>query len=162
MWVTTRREEKKKNVEDSKRDWRKRSVGQNELFLVWWSIDLVLVWAVEMDLMDAGCKSLGFSVSIETDLVIVWVVEVDLISVREIDPFWTKKEANASNFKSQSALDEWLSVLLVINEQKRSGVQLPPISYLHLFWNAHPNKSQAGEIVERRPSTGTGLTRRGP
>ena len=40
-----------------------------------------------MDLMDAGCKSLGFSVSIETDLVIVWVVEVDLISVREIDPF---------------------------------------------------------------------------
>ena len=33
---------------------------------------------------DAGHKSLGFSVSIETDLVFVWVVDMDLTSVYEI------------------------------------------------------------------------------
>ena len=35
-----------------------------------------LTWFV-----DAGGKSLGYSVSIEIDLVFVWVVEIDSISV---------------------------------------------------------------------------------
>ena len=33
--------------------------------------------------LDAGRKSLGFSVSIEIDLVFVWVVKIDLISLRD-------------------------------------------------------------------------------
>ena len=36
--------------------------------------------------LDAGRKSLGFSVSIEIDLFFVWVVEIDLIAVWGIDP----------------------------------------------------------------------------
>ena len=35
--------------------------------------------------LDAGRKSLGFSVSIEVDLVFVWVVDIDLISVGGIE-----------------------------------------------------------------------------
>ena len=37
--------------------------------------------------LDAGRKSLGFSVSIEIDLILVWVVDINLISVRgfEVD-----------------------------------------------------------------------------
>ena len=35
--------------------------------------------------MDAGRKSLGFSVSIEIDLVLVWVVDIDLILVWGIE-----------------------------------------------------------------------------
>ena len=43
-----------------------------ELFSVWWSMDLVFVWLVEIDLiLDASRKSLGFSVRIEIDLVLV-------------------------------------------------------------------------------------------
>ena len=40
----------------------------------WW-------WSKLTQFLDAGCKSLGFSVSIEINLVFVWVVDVDLISV---------------------------------------------------------------------------------
>ena len=36
-------------------------------------------------LLDAGRKSLGFSVSIEIDLVFVWVVDNELISVWGIE-----------------------------------------------------------------------------
>ena len=43
-----------------------------ELFSVWWSMDLVFVWLVEIDLiLDASRKSLDFSVRIEIDLVLV-------------------------------------------------------------------------------------------
>ena len=43
-----------------------------ELFSVWWSMDLVFVWVVEIDLiLDASRKSLYFSVPIEIDLVLV-------------------------------------------------------------------------------------------
>ena len=43
-----------------------------ELFSVWWSMDLVFVWLVEIDLiLDASRESLGFSVRIEIDLVLV-------------------------------------------------------------------------------------------
>ena len=43
-----------------------------ELFSVWWSMDLVFVWVVEIDLiLDASRKSLDFSVRIEIDLVLV-------------------------------------------------------------------------------------------
>ena len=38
-------------------------------------------WSKLARFLDAGRKSLGFSVSIEIDLVFVWVVDTDLISV---------------------------------------------------------------------------------
>ena len=52
-----------------------------------WSINLVFVLVVvELTrLLDAGRKSLGFSVSIEIDLVFVWVVDNELISVWGIE-----------------------------------------------------------------------------
>ena len=40
----------------------------------WW-------WSRLARFLDAGRKSLGFSVGIEIDLVFVWVVDTDLISV---------------------------------------------------------------------------------
>ena len=50
--------------------------AENDLFLVWGSIDLVFV-LVEIDLfLYAGRKSLGISVRIEICLVFVWVVEI--------------------------------------------------------------------------------------
>ena len=56
--------------------------GRNDLLLMWRSVDSVIVWVVEIDLvLYAGQKSLGFSVSIEIDLVLVWVIEIDMISV---------------------------------------------------------------------------------
>ena len=56
--------------------------AKNYLFLVWGSISLVFVRVVEISLvLNAGRKSLGFSVSIELDFVFVWVVEIDLISL---------------------------------------------------------------------------------
>ena len=42
-------------------------------------------WSKLARFLDAGRKSLGFSVSIEIDLVFVWVVDIDLISVCGID-----------------------------------------------------------------------------
>ena len=46
------------------------------------SIDLVLVWVVEIVLvLYPGRKSLGFSVSAESGLGFVWVDELDLISM---------------------------------------------------------------------------------
>ena len=42
----------------------------------WW-------WSKLTRFLDAGHKSLGFSVRIEIDLVSVWVVDIDLISVWE-------------------------------------------------------------------------------
>ena len=56
--------------------------AKNDLFLVWGSINLIFVRVVEISLvLNAGRKSLGFSVSIELDFVFVWVVEIDLISL---------------------------------------------------------------------------------
>ena len=51
-------------------------------------MDFVFVWVVVVEIdsfLDAGRRSLGFSVSIEIDLAFVWVVDIDLISVWEIE-----------------------------------------------------------------------------
>ena len=56
------------------------------LFKVLWSIDLVFVWVVVVEIdsvLDAGRKTLRFS--IEIDLFFFWVVDIDLISVRGIE-----------------------------------------------------------------------------
>ena len=56
-------------------------------FLVWWSIDLVFVWVVEINLVfRCGPQIAWFNVSIEIDLDFVRVVEIDFISVRGVDP----------------------------------------------------------------------------
>ena len=47
---------------------------------------MVVVWVVEIDLvLNAGRKSLVFSVSMRIDLHFVWVVQIDLISVFGIE-----------------------------------------------------------------------------
>ena len=46
------------------------------------------MWVVVVEInsvLDAGVKSLGFSVSAEIDLVFVWVVGIDLVSVRGVE-----------------------------------------------------------------------------
>ena len=56
--------------------------AENDLFLVWGSIDLVSVGVVEITLVSyAGRKSRGFSLSTEIDLIFVWVVEIAFISM---------------------------------------------------------------------------------
>ena len=44
-----------------------------------------LWWSTLTRFLDAGRKSLAFSVSIDIDLVFVWVVDTDFISVRRIE-----------------------------------------------------------------------------
>ena len=58
-----------------------------ELFSVWWSMDLVFVWLVEIDLiLDASRKSLDFSASIEIHSAFMRVVKIDLVSVWVVYP----------------------------------------------------------------------------
>ena len=60
--------------------------GRNDLLLMSRSVDSVIVWVVEIDLvLYAGQKSLGFSVSIEIYLVFAWVVDIDLVSMLGIE-----------------------------------------------------------------------------
>ena len=58
---------------------------ENDLFSEWGSVDLVLLWVVEIDLVFVYVpKMTRFRVGIEIDLVFVWVIEIYLMSVWKI------------------------------------------------------------------------------
>ena len=125
------------------RNWFDFSVGErNELdFRVWMVIDLVFVWGSKLTWwIRAANRSVLVGGSKLIWLLCGWS-KLTWFECGGSILYKRKKYANASNFKSQSALNEWLSVLFVIYKRKRSGVQphrfrISTFSEMHLHTRA--------------------------
>ena len=110
-----------------------------------------LVLSVRIDWLDfcvGGQKWRGFCMRARNHLVFVWASKLTCFLCRWSELTWFQcgrsilyertKQVRASN-----PTQRWPIVLSVLNEQTRSGVQIPPKSYFCFFGNASPHSSQA-------------------